>query len=252
MNNPLFLTVLFLTACAEDSALDDLLSWEELAETDDEIKWTGTIYDGPYTGENEVLTGGSVVVEDLFGAPIAEGEEPYASSEGYWQLTVPPSTDVVLRLTGESMYPTLWQVRTPARSAYWYSGGLFAYSKEVWGAFFEEIAGELETELGDDTCWVWGVPYDSSAWAGASVTISSTDGEEIHEATPLLYSVSDAGGMTPAIANAEVDYFFAFDLVAGDVSIEVNVDDGRTLSLFYPDCAGEVVSAWWLVLPEGA
>ncbi len=245
------LPLLCLVACDEDSALDDLVSWEELAETSDEVTWTGTIYDGPYTGDNDVLTGGSVVVEDLDGQTLAEGEEPYTTYEGYWRLTVPPSTDVVLRLSGDEMYPTMWQVRTPERSALWYSGGLFAYGQEVWGEFFEGIAGELDTTLSEDLCWVWGVPYDSTDWAGASVTIASTAGKETVEATTQSFSVSEEGVMTPAVANAEVDYFFAFDVAAGDVSIDIEVADGRTLSLIYPDCAGEVVSAWWLVLPEG-
>jgi hypothetical protein len=241
-----------LLACDEDSQWDDWVSWEEITDAGAEITWQGTVYDGPYTGENDVLTGGNFVVEDFSGEVLAEGEEPYTSSPGYWKVKVPPSTDVVLRLSGEGLYSTLWQTRTPARSAYWYSGGLFVYDQEDWSTFFLEVEPDLDTDLDAGTCWVWGSSWDPSEWIGAQVTISSssTDGKKsIIETTPSLFSLSEEGAMTAADSDDEVTYFFAFDVPAGDVTISIAVPDGRSLSLSYPSCDGEVVSAWWLVLP---
>jgi hypothetical protein len=213
------------------------------------VSWYGTILDGPYTGDNGVLTGGEVLVYDLDQELIAEGSEPSVDdSPGYWKLVVPPSTPVALHLAGEGMMPTVWRGTTPAALGYWYTGALFAYDIELWQPFFEQFEGQSGVAiapLGSEVCWLWGSPWDPDAWAGADIAITDGDGES---AVVLAYNLSDEGVLVPAL-NQPVHYFLAFNLAPGDVTLEVSAADGRSVVETWPAWPGEVVSAWYLALP---
>ncbi len=220
----------------------------EETSSDGTVSWYGTVLDGPYTGDNGVLSGGDVLVYDLEGELLTEGTEPFDDTPGYWKLKVPPSEPVALHLAGDGMLPTVWRGTTPAAQAYWYSGALFAYDLETWQPFLEQFDGQggvtLEP-LGDEVCWLWGVPWDRDAWAGAEITVTGGDGEE---AVALAYTLDDDGVLYET-RDLAIDYFFAFNLAPGDVTVTVQAADGRTVTETWPAWPGEIVSAWYLALP---
>ncbi len=217
--------------------------------TDDgTVTWYGTVLDGPYTGDNGVLSGGDVLVYDLDEELLAEGTEPYSDTPGYWKLKVPPAESVAIHLAGEDLLPTVWRGTTPTAQAYWYTGALFGYHQESWLPFLEQFDGQggisLEP-LGDEVCWLWGVPWDGDDWAGADITITGGDGEE---SVALAYTLDDEG-LLYETDSEPIDYFFAFNLAPGDVTVSVQAADGRQVEETWPAWPGEIVSAWYLALP---
>ena len=220
----------------------------EEASNDGTITWYGTVLDGPYTGENGVLSGGDVLVYDLVGEQLAEGTEPYDDNPGYWKLKVPPDEPAAIHLAGDGLLPAVWRGSTPSAQAFWYTGALFAYDQESWLPFLEQFDGQggvsLEP-LGDEICWLWGAPWDRDAWAGADIAITGGDGEG---AVVLAYTLDDDGVLYET-SSEPVDYFFAFNLHPGDVTVSVQATDGRSVEETWPAWPGEVVSAWYLALP---
>ncbi len=245
---PMHRSPLALLLCFATSACG---SWILEEPTDgSEVNWYGTILDGPYTGENGVLSGGEVLVYDLDEELVAEGTEPDADNPGYWKLQVPPSTPVALHLAGQGMLPTVWRGVTPGDLGYWYTGALFAYEQELWLPFFEQFDGQGAVSiqpLGDDVCWLWGSPADPDAWAGAAIELLDGAGQP---AMVLAYHLSDQGELEPATTRS-VQYFLAFNLAPGDVTLSVQAVDGRAFEETWPAWPGEVVSAWFLELPPG-
>jgi hypothetical protein len=161
---------------------------------------------------------------------------------------VPPTTPVALHLAAEGVLPTVWRGTTPSALGYWYTGALFAYDEATWLPFFEQFDGQggVSVEpLGDEICWLWGVPLDPEAWAGASIEILDGEGQS---ATVLAYHASDEG-LLSLTTSEPVHYIMAFDLAPGDVTMQVTTADGRSFEERWPAWPGEVISAWYLALP---
>jgi hypothetical protein len=225
-------------------------SWilEEPAVQGGLVSWYGSILDGPYTGDNQVLSGGEVLAYDLDGELLAEGTEPEVDSPGYWRLRVPASTPVAIHLAAEGMLPAVWRGSTPAAMGYWYTGALFAYDQLLWLPFFEQFEGQQGVSiqpLDDGVCWLWGAPAEPEAWASAEIEILDGEGEA---ATVLAYQLNEDGVLEPSTAQA-VTYFLAFNLAPGDITVQVEAADGRGFDETWPCWPGEVVSAWFLELP---
>ena len=227
---------------------DSYQGWWGDSEESDTVRWSGTILDGPYTGENDVLTEGTVTVEGLDGELLDEGSEPWSDYPGWWRVDVPPDTPVYFRLAAEGMHPALWSTTTPGGAAYWYTGSLFAYEQETWGGWFQELADAEGVELGslDERCWLWGAPLSPDDWVGASLQLTDGDGQEV---SLYSYRIDDDGLMSRSLVMNSIDYFFAFDLAPGDITLQVEASDGRLVVMDFPAQAGEVISAWYLALP---
>lgn len=214
-----------------------------------EVSWYGTILDGPYTGDNGVLTGGDVLAYHLDGELMAEGTEPDPDNPGYWKLKVPSASPVALHLAGEGMLPAVWRGTTPSSLGYWYTGALFTYDEQLWLPFFEQFDGQAGVEimpLGDEVCWLWGAPWDPDAWIGADIGVIDGAGAE---ATGLAWHLNEQDQLALAGPSDPVQYFLAFNLAPGDVSLFVTAADGRSLEETWPAWSGEVISAWYLALP---
>lgn len=222
-------------------------------EDDGTIRWSGYILDGPYTGENGTLTGGAVTVDDTLGNTVAEGTEPYPEDDpGYWRLDVPPDTEVFVRLSADGMMPALFRGTTPSVASYWFTGALWAYLEEEWLDFFLQFDGQSGVSiepLSEDVVWVFGGPYDAEDWVDARVTVVDGVGKQ---PTVLHWTVDDEGYLVEAGPGDTVEYFLAFNVTPGIVALDVVAGDGRTMQVDYAARGGEVVSAWYLVMPEAA
>ncbi len=223
--------------------------FDDDSEAASSVNWYGSIIDGPYTGENGVLSGGDVLVDDLDGERLAEGTEPYSDTPGYWKLQVPPGEPVAIHLAGEEQLPAVWRGTTPTSTGYWYTGALFSYHEETWLPFFEDLEGQQGVSiepLGEDSCWLWGAPYDPDAWAGAEIELLDGEGEP---AVVLAYTLTE-DDLLVLTSDEPVYYFFAFNMAPGDVTLSVQAADGRSLEETWPAWGGEVVSAWYVALAQ--
>ena len=225
----------------------DLL-WPESTDDTGAVSWTGQVLDGPYTGENGVFTGGTFEVTDPEGGAVDEGEEPWSDEPGTWRVQVPPSEPVAIHLAAQGMLGAAWRSTTPATDAYWFTGALFAYDEAGWLPFFEQFDGVYADvgALDGSTCWFWGATADPDAWAGAEITL--TDGEGA-AADLLRFDADDEGILVPA-DDGPVPYLLAFGLTPGDVILEATTTDGRAFGETWPARGGEVVTGWFLALPE--
>lgn len=221
------------------------------------VYWTGTVLDGPYADDAGVFSGGAITLTDLGGQGLlnAQGEpldEPYEveGSEGSWVLTVPTSTEVLLRLSGDGFVNTVWAAETPSGRAYWFTGALFARRAEDVSETLSELAGGGvlgggPADLSEgERVHLWAEPLYPERWVGASYAV--VDAEGLGEVLP--FTVDDDGTVRAAGAEDPVDLILAVDLAPGDITFEAATPDGSHVLLAWPAQGGDLLNASFLEL----
>lgn len=239
---PLLMTLASpLLLCACTSAGED---------RDSLITWSGYLLDGPFE-ESEPLGGSEILAFDLQDQAIASAIEPEPAQEpGWYELRVPANTDLGLHISAPETIPSLWRTPSPGRDAWWLTGALFAYRSDDWMPLFEELQlpGARRAELDSEHCWLFGLPMEPEAWSGADIVV--IHGDDQH-ANVRSFASNQDGILTPSGAGP-VEEFFAFNLTAGDIYLSVAFPDGSSIQALYPSCSGELISAWYLSLPQGS
>lgn len=234
---------LALTACTASTA------------TTGDVSWSGYVFADPYVSE-DLLTGGAFEVLTPDGGCLEGGDgacivgEESSSTAGYWGVSVPVTTPVALRLSGDGLAPTLWRTDTPARPAQWLNGGLFTRDLAALEAFAADLGPPTATAAplsSSDRAWLWGSALSPEDWAGATLTLVDGDGA----AVPVVaLSQSDDGAVSLA-GDGPIDLFLATDLAPGAVTLTVEAADGRIATETWPAQAGDLVSAVYFALPAG-
>jgi hypothetical protein len=214
------------------------------------VSWAGYVLDGPYNGENDVLTGGDFEVDGLESDFVAQGtEKDPEGSPGYWSVRVPPDTPVALRISADGMLPTLWEAVTPEHEGLWSTGALFAFRETTWLPIFQQYDGIFRLTVGDldaEHSWLFGLPLSPDDWVDAEISV--VDGAGVDG---RVVALADDGEGALMIANGRpVVEFLAFNLAPGSIEIHVVAADGRTLDLVFPARGGEILTPWFLALPE--
>lgn len=235
MRTPL---LLLLTGC---------LSFTEQREAPEAVFWSGwVIADLATQTEPVALAGGGVDITGPDGASVADtsAEQPYDDSPGYWQLQLPPATQIALRLTGPDVLPWVWRTQSPGGNGLWLTGALFARDAETVDGFLASVdtlpgvsAAPIE---GSDRSLVWGEPLDPSDWIGATIVV--IDGEGV-EAAVLPLTTDDSGALVTAGPDDPIDLFLGLDLAPGTVEMTVTAADGGTTRTVWPAQGGDVLSA---------
>jgi hypothetical protein len=214
------------------------------------VNWSGYVVKSVYGGDDGYLEDGSLVVEGLGQELVAEGFQPEpARSPGYWRVQVPPETPVALRVAGDGMIPSLWEATTPGNVGIWFSGALVAFEEASWMPALEEFDGAFGIELGKldaDHCWLFGVPMVPADWADAEISVVDGTGH-----VGRVIALAEGSDATLVQANGDpVVEFFSFNLAPGPMAIHVAAADGRTLDMVFPARGGELVTPWYIELPE--
>lgn len=259
--SPIFAALPALVGC------EGLLPYLEEQRADPSvIYWSGPIYDQPYAEDALPFTAGdgeeplvSVSVTDAEGAALvgpegAELDAPQedASEPGYWYLTVPVDTDVVIRLAGEGYASTVWTARTPSGRAYWYTGALFArLAADVTAttdALVEAgILSEAPADLADgQLTHLWIEPYTPEDWVGADFAVSDSE----HLAPVLALTADEDGSVRVAGEDDPVYMLFAFDLAPGPVAFEAVTPAGRHVVASWAAEGGDLLHPMFLTFSE--
>ena len=238
----------------------------EVREAPEEVSYGGTIYDGVPTGDADVvLTEGTVdfmvptvdldrerqsLMEE---GVLWEATQPYSSSPGYWQVTLPVDTEVAVRLETPSSYPSVFTGQSPSWSGYWFAGVLFTwdrdYTAELLGGLGEQL-GVTVADLDDgERVHLWGVLRDddeAEKLEGRKITVIDGDGVE---ASVYPFELTEDGFLSQNY-DAPVHYFYAFNLAPGDIQLVLEGSSGDTVTEHYPTRGGDMIGAWWLGVPE--
>lgn len=178
----------------------------------DSVTWSGWVYASPEVGDETRLEEGFVTAwpEPFTGDPVA-AEQPYADYPGYWQLEVPPSIPLNLRLSGEGIRPTVWAGDSPGASGSWFSGALFA-ATDAW---LEDLFDAVD---GDGDAWVDAARQDQVLLVGAPADDSVDCATlEVNGEPPTCWVV-DADGVVSRVREG-VPSLFAAAVGAGDVVV---------------------------------
>ena len=214
---------------------------EEVREETTEVSYGGWISEGPMGSNTPMFSEGSVLFHSESDELLAEGQQPFADSPGYWRVTLPPATPFHLRIEAEGSYPAVWKGRSPNESGIWLSGALFSWPHEVVDPFFEALEESLDITIGDlkseEVVHLWGQVLnrddaDSSDWP-----IRDGEGKRVE---PYTFRQLEDGSLVLE-EEAPIDYVFAFDLAPGTIEVA---------GVEYKTQAGDLLAPWWFeVLP---
>jgi hypothetical protein len=236
-------------------------------EQSSEIQWSGWVLsDLPADEGNEPLEGAALEIIDTDGVFLADGI-PSESSPGFYTTDVSPDTEIGLRITGETIHPTVWRTRTPRADGYWIYGSLFGVNIETLALTLDQVSDLIAEEIpwadGQTGALIYGAPTfrderDQEAWTHAKLTaLDSTGhtGSVIRIAQDLETGVTGlaagpSGLVGPDQVEGPVIMFIAHDLAAGPIRLIVEGSDGRTAVADWVAQDGDVLSAFHMTLPE--
>jgi hypothetical protein len=214
---------------------------EEIREDPTEVVYGGTVLQGAPNGENAVLSEGALSFYDLADGLLAEAEQPYASSPGYWRAALPVNQPYLLRIEAEDSYPSLWRASGPAQTGLWFTGALFSWPHSQVDPFFDALSEDLDLEILDlkteEVVHLWGQVLNPDAASLADWPVRDGDGER---PDVYGYALLEDGSMVQTEV-APMHYVFAFNLAPGDIEVA---------GVSYSTQAGDLISAWWYEVME--
>ncbi len=215
----------------------------------DEVAWSGYVLeDLSSTKEPLVLEDGGVFqVVDLDDELVADGEH---AGSGYWAVDVPADLDVAIRVSGDEHVTSVWRGHTPHGRGYWLTGALFTQYTSSFTALLEALEGVPglvpEDLAKGKVVHIWGQPLDPDAWAGALVTATGGDGEDV----PMFTFAIDEKGVVTEAGDGPVSFFLGVNARPGNVALRVEAVDGRVGQSTYPTRGGDLLTAAFFDLGE--
>jgi hypothetical protein len=221
---------------------------EEVREDPTKVVYAGMVYETPPIVDVEPLEIGSVRFYKLDGSPLAEAIQPNSGTLGYWRSELPIDTEFQLLIESDVGYPTLWRGVSPSGYGTWFSGALFGYSVEFTDQLLGEIAGSEGVELipleDGSVGHLWGSFTNPDDAAIADMSLSDGAGNNV---TLFGYEM-DEDGLLIATDVAPIDFFFAFNIEPGTVSLSL-LGGESPHTIEYYTVGGEMISPWWLEVP---
>ena len=238
--------LLLLMSCEALESFEFLLY--EVRQPVTEVSYAGSVLASTFDFETP-FTGGTMTWLDMDGAELAVGEEPDPTNNpGYWTAVLPPETEFVLRVDGgEGYYPAVARGLSPAGNGLWFTGALFGWPAELTDPYFVDTALQLgvtlEPLVDGQVAYLWGAVHPDSidVFEGGRLTVIDGDGEE----APVSAWIVDESGVFVPTDVPPADYFLAYNLAPGDVTVLYDGDDD-TIETLYPDVqGGDVVTPWF-------
>lgn len=235
-----------LFACAE------LFSADESSETN---SWAGYAYQQTLDQESELtqMEEGSIILENIYGEEITRAEQPYEDTPSYWQFQLEKmwlNQETQIRIEGnsETTLPMLWRSKTPTKDANWLSGAFYTQELGFTKSYFSTFLPEGMTTDFDDTSvsHLWGQPLIPEDWSEVEIRLYDGNNEEIEV---YSYHLLENGAISDNTANG-VTWFFAWNIPAGKIRLEIETSAGEFLETMYYSRGGEVLSAHFYALPQ--
>lgn len=214
-----------------------------VATTTDEIDWSGYIYTMQQNGDFKQIEAGTMTILDPTGEILIEGEQPYPDSPAYWNVTVPlaqQGQEIAIRLTAENSDTMLWRGRSPTSKSIWLGGSLYTHTKAYNQYLFAALSNDEVEPLADgEVAHLYGKPLVPETWANAQITLFDGSGNS-HQ----VQAFSSAEDETFSTEIAEkIDFFCAFNIEPGILSLQVILQDGTEIVTDYPANGGDLISA---------
>jgi hypothetical protein len=215
--------------------------------------WTGYVYQQSIEESNALaqFENGNIDLLDESGLLLAQATKPNEDTPFYWQFELEESQlnrDIAMRISGETTVSMLWKGQTPSTDANWLSGGLFTQEIEFTKTYFDAFANGITTvDLNDNSLvHLWGQPLVAEEWIGSTISVFDGNGEpvDVHAFSQL------SNGAITADTSTGVIWFFAWNIVPGEIILEITTADGQVVSTSYPSQGGDILSATFYALPE--
>ena len=211
--------------------------------TSEDVLWSGYVYAKQQNGDLLQLQTGTLTMLDLMGEELIPGEQPYDTSPSYWTFTVPKEEqglDIAIRIEAEGHDTMLWRGQTPNARSVWLGGTLYTHTKAYNQYFFSAVSNTEVLPLADgEVVHLYGQPFLPTAWANAEISITDGNGE-----TQIVETFSyDEAGIFSSEISEKIDFFTAFNIAPGLVTLHIKLPDGKEISTDYPTEGGDLISA---------
>ena len=207
--------------------------------------WEGYLYEQSTEGmiplENSYLE-----LIDKDGILIMEGEIPANRPSHYQRLTLSPELlgqPIALRIGSPTATSILWSGETPNKSGTWLSGGLFAIESTFGMDFLNTFATTVDLDI-TGSIHLWGEPFIPEEWVGVTITLYDAEQEY-----PVYTFSQLPNGLISTNIDTGIDWFFAWNLPASPLTLQVDTPDGATITTVYHPQEGDILSALYYALP---
>ena len=171
---------------------------------------------------------------------------PTGRPSHYQRLILTPDLlkqPISLRVSSPTTTPILWSGKTPSKSGTWLAGGLFAIESTFGMDFLNTFATTVDLDI-TGSIHLWGEPFKPEEWIG--VEISLYDAEQEYP----VYTFSQlSNGLISTNVDSGIDRFFAWNLPASPLTLEVDTPEGATITTVYHPQEGDILSALYYALP---
>jgi hypothetical protein len=210
------------------------------------IRWAGYMYQQTLEEDDGMvlLETGELTLLDTQGNHIADATNPIEGTPYYWQFELQSEyleQEIAMRIQGEDTVPMLWRGVTPTSNASWLSGAIFTQEIAFTQTYFDNFSYEItDVDLTDTTVsHLWGQPLVPEDWIDATIQVFDGNGEEVP-----VYSFNQlSNGTITSDTSAGVIWFFAWNMIPGEIRLQVTTSDGGEITTIYPAEGGDVLSA---------
>ena len=216
--------------------------------------WSGYTYQQTLEEDNglTLMSEGSLALEDIHGEEITVATQPYSDTPYYWEFELEPewlSQEAQIRVQGnpETTLPMLWKSKMPSTTSSWLSGALYTQEISFTESYFSTFLPEdLSVDLTDNSlAHLWGQPLIPGDWADVAIRVFNGDDEEVDV---YSYQLLENGAISDNTSTG-VTWFFAWNISAGVIRLEVETIEGELIQTSYHSQGGEILSAHFYALP---
>ena len=177
---------------------------------------------------------------------IGEGEVPTGRPSHFQRLTLTPNLldkPISLRVSSPTTTPILWSGETPSKSGTWLAGGLFSIESTFGMDFLNTFATTVDLDI-TGSIHLWGEPFRPEEWIGVEVSLYDNEQEY-----PVYTFSQLPNGLISTNVDTGIDWFFAWNLPAAPLTLQVDTPNGATITTVYHPQEGDILSALYYALP---
>jgi|GEM_PF-6360535 len=210
------------------------------------IFWEGYLFQ---QSEEGMIALEDATIEILNGSGdfLTSGEIPNGRPSNYQRLAMETewlNQPIGLRVGSPNSITMLWNGQSPSKDATWLPGGLFALEDSFGNAFLDSFANTVDVPL-EGPVHLWGEPFRPEEWINVSIEIFDEDQEY-----PVYTFSQLSTGLISTSIDTGIDWFFAWNLPAKPLTLQVTLETGAVIQTQYAPQDGDILSALYYALPQ--
>ena len=178
---------------------------------------------------------------------LTDGSIPTGRPSHYQRLIMESewlNQPIGLRVSSPNSMTMVWTGQSPSKDATWLPGGLFSLNDSFGYDFLNSFASTVDVTL-EGSVHLWGEPFYPEEWVDVSIVLFDTEQEY-----PVYTFSQLSNGLISTSIDTGIDWFFAWNLPAKPLTLQVTLETGEVIQTQYAPQDGDILSALYYALPQ--